>query len=92
MTTIPAKNIYFLSDFHLGTPDASSSLEREKRIVQFLDGIKNDAKEIEVYVKETYGLPPSIFKKIVKSSLTLNDPTDEVIDELSLIREIAQSE
>jgi len=46
MTTIPAKKIYFLSDFHLGTPDASSSLEREKRIVQFLDGIKNDAKEI----------------------------------------------
>lgn len=54
--------------------------------------IKNDAKEIEVYVKDTYGLPPSIFKKIVKSSLIINDPTDEVIDELSLIREIAQSE
>jgi len=46
MTKIPPNNIYFLSDFHLGTPDASSSLVREKRIVQFLDSIKNDAKEI----------------------------------------------
>lgn len=54
--------------------------------------IKDDAKDIEAHVKETYGLPPSVFKKIVKCSLTLNDPTDEVIDELSLIREIAKSE
>ncbi len=37
------KKIYFLSDFHLGAPDYSSSLEREKRVVQFLDGIKKDA-------------------------------------------------
>ena len=41
---IPAgKKIYFLSDFHLGTPDAAASLQREKLIVQFLDGIKSDA-------------------------------------------------
>jgi UDP-2,3-diacylglucosamine hydrolase len=46
MTTIPAKKIYFLSDFHLGTPDAITSLQREKRIVQFLDSIKNDAEQI----------------------------------------------
>ena len=31
------KKIYFLSDFHLGVPDHASSLEREKRIVSFLD-------------------------------------------------------
>ncbi|MEO6870378.1 MAG: UDP-2,3-diacylglucosamine diphosphatase, partial [Ginsengibacter sp.] len=37
------KKIYFLSDFHLGAPDYAGSLEREKRIVQFLDEIKNDA-------------------------------------------------
>ncbi|HRN58134.1 MAG TPA: UDP-2,3-diacylglucosamine diphosphatase [Agriterribacter sp.] len=37
------KNIYFLSDFHLGVPDHASSLEREKRIVRFLSGIKEDA-------------------------------------------------
>ena len=42
----PGKNIYFLSDFHLGAPDAVSSLQREKRIVQFLDYIKEDAEQI----------------------------------------------
>ena len=40
------KKTYFLSDFHLGAPDYSSSLEREKIIVQFLDTIKTDAEEI----------------------------------------------
>jgi UDP-2,3-diacylglucosamine hydrolase len=38
-----SKKIYFLSDFHLGAPDAACSLVREKKIVQFLDTIKNDA-------------------------------------------------
>jgi UDP-2,3-diacylglucosamine hydrolase len=36
------KNIYFLSDFHLGAPDANSSLIREKRICRFLDEITPD--------------------------------------------------
>ncbi|HRP32448.1 MAG TPA: UDP-2,3-diacylglucosamine diphosphatase [Agriterribacter sp.] len=40
------KNIYFLSDFHLGTPDHSSSLKREKHIVRFLSRIKEDAAAI----------------------------------------------
>jgi UDP-2,3-diacylglucosamine hydrolase len=40
------KKIYFLSDFHLGAPNHSSSLEREKLIVQFLDEIKTSAAEI----------------------------------------------
>lgn len=43
---ISGKNIYFLSDFHLGAPDAASSLKREKRIIEFLDEIRPDAKEI----------------------------------------------
>ncbi len=38
--------IYFASDFHLGAPDYESSLIREKRIVRWLDEIKNDASEI----------------------------------------------
>ncbi len=42
----PDKKIYFLSDFHLGAPDYSSSLEREKLIVQFLGEITKDAFEI----------------------------------------------
>ena len=40
------KKIFFLSDFHLGAPDAESSLEREKLIVQFLDEIKDEAQTI----------------------------------------------
>jgi UDP-2,3-diacylglucosamine hydrolase len=40
------KKIYFISDFHLGAPNRAISLEREKRIVQFLDEIKKDAAEI----------------------------------------------
>jgi UDP-2,3-diacylglucosamine hydrolase len=40
------KKIYFLSDFHLGAPNHTSSLEREKIIVRFLDEIKNNASEI----------------------------------------------
>lgn len=40
------RKIYFLSDFHLGAPNYESSLEREKKIVRFLDEIKNDAQEI----------------------------------------------
>ena len=42
----PGKKIFFLSDFHLGAPDEKSSLEREKRIVQFLDGIKEEAASV----------------------------------------------
>lgn len=40
------KKIYFLSDFHLGAPNHAASLERERKIIQFLDEIKNDAAEI----------------------------------------------
>ncbi|MBI5372733.1 MAG: UDP-2,3-diacylglucosamine diphosphatase [Sphingobacteriales bacterium] len=40
------KKIYFLSDFHLGAPDHASSLEREKRVVQFLESIRDEAAEI----------------------------------------------
>lgn len=35
--------IYFLSDFHLGAPDAEQSLVREKKIVEFLEEIRRDA-------------------------------------------------
>ncbi len=42
----PHKKIYFLSDFHLGVPDAPQSLEREKLIVRFLDEAAHDAHTI----------------------------------------------
>lgn len=40
------KKIYFLSDFHLGAPDAAQSLVREKKIIQFLNQIKDNAEHI----------------------------------------------
>ncbi len=46
MELTPHKKIYFLSDFHLGAPDYNSSLEREKKIVRFLDLIAADAAHI----------------------------------------------
>lgn len=40
------KKIYFASDFHLGVPTAEHSLEREKKIVRWLESIEKDALEI----------------------------------------------
>jgi len=48
MQVLPGKKIYFLSDFHLGAPDYKSSLEREKKIVRFLDLAMQDAAAIFV--------------------------------------------
>lgn len=42
----PGKKIFFASDFHLGVPDRNSSLAREKKVVSWLDSIKNEADEI----------------------------------------------
>jgi UDP-2,3-diacylglucosamine hydrolase len=39
----PGKKVYFLSDFHLGAPDHAASLIRERRIVNFLERIRQDA-------------------------------------------------
>ena len=43
MEVSPSKKIYFLSDFHLGTPDHAGSIAREKIIVQFLESIRTTA-------------------------------------------------
>lgn len=40
------EKIYFASDFHLGIPDFENSLEREKKIVSWLDMVSSDASEI----------------------------------------------
>ena len=39
-------SIYFASDFHLGIPDRLSSLEREKKLVRWLDMVQQDAEAI----------------------------------------------
>lgn len=46
MEVSPDKKIYFLSDFHLGAPNPTESLLREKKIVAFLDNIKKTASAI----------------------------------------------
>lgn len=42
----PNKKIYFASDFHLGVPTYEKSLEREKKIIRWLESIRHDAEEI----------------------------------------------
>lgn len=42
------KKIFFASDFHLGVPDASSSLEREKKIISWLEHIRHEAYAIYI--------------------------------------------
>jgi UDP-2,3-diacylglucosamine hydrolase len=44
--SLNGKKIFFASDFHLGVPDYSASLDREKRIVRWLDAIKDEAHSI----------------------------------------------
>ena len=46
MQLLAEKKVFFLSDFHLGIPDHSTSLERERRIVAFLESIRKEAATI----------------------------------------------
>ena len=40
------KKVYFLSDIHLGAKTIENPLEHERRVVRFLDSIRNDASDI----------------------------------------------
>lgn len=40
------KQLYFASDFHLGAPNREESLQREKKIVRWLDSIAADAQAL----------------------------------------------
>jgi UDP-2,3-diacylglucosamine hydrolase len=42
------KKIYFASDFHLGIPDYKSSLDREVKLVAWLEEIRKDAAQIYI--------------------------------------------
>lgn len=46
LSSLNGKKIFFASDFHLGVPNHDVSLEREKRIVNWLDSIKEEAHTI----------------------------------------------
>lgn len=43
IATLGDKKIYFASDFHLGVPNKTESLARERRVVAWLDQVKHDA-------------------------------------------------
>ena len=45
-TVVHMTNIYFASDFHFGAPNIAASRDREKKVIQWLDSIKHDAKHI----------------------------------------------
>ncbi|MBQ0112940.1 MAG: UDP-2,3-diacylglucosamine diphosphatase [Bacteroidales bacterium] len=40
------KNVYFVSDFHLGAPKGEESRLREQRVVAFLQSIEKDARQV----------------------------------------------
>ena len=44
---MPGK-VYFASDFHLGMDARLSSIEREKKVVRWLDMVSQDAEEIYI--------------------------------------------
>ena len=46
MTLAETGKIFFASDFHLGLPAGSPPVEREKKVVRWLNSIAPDAKEI----------------------------------------------
>lgn len=41
-----SKKVYFASDFHLGVPNYEKSLEREKKLIRWLDLVSKDAEVI----------------------------------------------
>jgi UDP-2,3-diacylglucosamine hydrolase len=46
ITLPPNKKIYFASDFHLGVPNHDASLERERKVVAWLQSVRADAHAI----------------------------------------------
>ena len=42
----PGKKVFFASDFHLGVPDHKSSIERERKIIRWLETIEKEAHTI----------------------------------------------
>jgi UDP-2,3-diacylglucosamine hydrolase len=76
----PGKKIYFLSDFHLGTPDAESSLQREKLIVRFLNEIRSDAHAIFI-VGDMFDFWYEYRKVVPKGGVRLLGKIAELSDE-----------
>jgi UDP-2,3-diacylglucosamine hydrolase len=46
VASLQGKKIFFASDFHLGVPDHATSLQRERRIVAWLEEVRHEAHSI----------------------------------------------
>jgi UDP-2,3-diacylglucosamine hydrolase len=46
MIPAPGKKIYFISDFHLGAPNYTQSLQRERKVVEFLHTIEEEVDSV----------------------------------------------
>jgi UDP-2,3-diacylglucosamine hydrolase len=79
MQIAAGKKIFFLSDFHLGSPDRQTSLQREKYIIEFLDSIQHEAAEIFIvgdlfdFWFEYKTVVPKGFVRILGKLATLTD-------------------
>jgi UDP-2,3-diacylglucosamine hydrolase len=79
------KKIFFASDFHLGVPDHAKSLEREKKIVTWLDSIKHEAHTIfllgdifDFWFEYTHAVPKGYIRLLGKLA-QLRDDGVEII-------------
>lgn len=79
------KKIYFASDFHLGYPDHQTSLARERKVVAWLDSIKNDAQvvflvgDIFDFWFEYKNVVPKGFVRLLGKLAELSDSGIEII-------------
>ena len=79
------KKIYFASDFHLGYPDHQTSLARERKVVAWLDSIKNDAQvvflvgDIFDFWFEYKNVVPKGFVRLLGKLAELSDAGVEII-------------
>ena len=63
-----SRKIYLLSDFHLGAPNYDASLEREKKVVAFLQTIEDSAAAIFI-VGDIFVNSSNFFKNSPKFSV-----------------------
>jgi UDP-2,3-diacylglucosamine hydrolase len=67
------KKVYFISDFHLGTPNHEASLIREKRIVNFISSIEHEIAELylvgdifDFWFEHKYSVPKGFVRLLGK--------------------------
>jgi len=79
------KKIYFASDFHLGAPTEEQSLVREKKIIRWLDSIREDAHIIFIlgdifdFWFEYRRVIPKGFTRLKGKLMELRDDDQEII-------------